>query len=377
MIIRKDANGSIGAIRNIMAEMAASDSTRCVMLLCCDDSRYTPEFLDDILTEFPKPVFGGIFPGLIYRKEKMASGFIAVGFSGDADVHVVRDLSDPAVDYDASIDSAFPSPSEHPTMFVFADAFARRIGSLIDSLFTIFGLEINYLGGGCGSLDFLEGGARQHPCLITNEGVLEDAAVLAMVDMHSGIGVSHGWKKISGPYKVTKAHENMILELDWQPAFEVYREAVQRKIDCLFDGKSFFTVAKDFPFGIAKMETDRVVRDPFYVDGTAIAFGTSIPTESFIDILTGDEKSLLEAAVDARDKAMASMQGHDGPKSMLVMDCVSRALYMGDAFQQEVDALNAYDCPLVGALTVGEVANTRNEFLEMYNKTCVVGVVVE
>jgi len=59
----------------------------------------------------------------------------------------------------------------------------------------------------------------------------------------------------------------------------------------------------------------------------------------------------------------------------LFIDCISRVLFLGDNFQEEINAILQYNQNLVGALSLGEIANTSKEYLEFYNKTSVVAVI--
>ena len=59
---------------------------------------------------------------------------------------------------------------------------------------------------------------------------------------------------------------------------------------------------------------------------------------------------------------------------VLFIDCISRVLYLEEAFAQELSAVHEPDVPLIGALTLGEIANTGEDYLEFYNKTAVIAV---
>ncbi len=43
-------------------------------------------------------------------------------------------------------------------------------------------------------------------------------------------------------------------------------------------------------------------------------------------------------------------------------------------FDDEIDAVFEEGTPLIGALTIGEIANSGTDYLEFYNKTSVVGM---
>lgn len=377
MILKVDTTGCVGTLRNILDEMADNDSIQSVMVLACASNAFTPQHLDPLLQQFSKPLFGGVFPGLIHGANQLESGTIVVGFTSKAKVLVVEGLSDSGGDYDAAIDQGFPDANGETTMFVFTDAYAKRTTALIDSLFTIFGLEINYIGGCSGSLEPLATDMSCQPCIISNKGMLKDSAILALTEVMSGVGVSHGWEKVAGPYKVTRTKGNRIAELDWHPAFDVYREVVEKHSSLRFDEHPFFSIAKAYPLGISRLEAEKIVRDPFSVDGTDIVFGVDIPQESFVDILTGDKESLQRAVLEAKKAAADAFGGTQGAQLSFVMDCISRVMFLEDDFSDELQALADGENLLVGALSMGEIANTRNDFLELYNKTCVVGMLAE
>ncbi|EQD46615.1 hypothetical protein B1A_14553 [mine drainage metagenome] len=54
------------------------------------------------------------------------------------------------------------------------------------------------------------------------------------------------------------------------------------------------------------------------------------------------------------------------------MDCISRALFLEQDFRQELAVIHS-PAPMLGALTIGEIANSGQDYLEFYNKTAVVG----
>lgn len=55
---------------------------------------------------------------------------------------------------------------------------------------------------------------------------------------------------------------------------------------------------------------------------------------------------------------------------------VSQGVFLEDDFTKELDGIKKQvdNETLFGALTLGEIANNGNEYINFYNKTCVVGV---
>jgi hypothetical protein len=376
MIITIDETGTLDGFLAVLESTVQKNRVRGILILACDQNGFTPAQLDPVLRGVPKPVFGGIFPAILSGRQKLERGTIVVGLTHEPRVHVVPGLSDTRVDYDDVLDSVIEElesqATEFETMFVFVDGYSTRISSLIDSVYNMFGVNLNYIGGGAGSINPEALNMESTPCLFCNQGLIKDSAVLAVTDIRSGLGVSHGWHKISGSYKVTGTIGNAIHTIDWEPAFEVYKQVVEQHSGKTIAQENFFDMAKCYPFGISRMGSEIIVRDPFTVDGTALIVATEIPQESFIDILTGDIASLVNAARTAYASSIKTFK--DGAeKTIFVIDCISRVLFYGDEFDQEIEAVNPDGFPLIGVLSLGEIANCGNDYMELYNKTCVVG----
>jgi hypothetical protein len=368
MNILVDREGRPENLRALLDTLAADASVASILLLAADGNGWTPQTIDPVLTAAGKPVFGGVFPQVLHGNEHLEKGMVALGLPHPAKIGVIEGLSDADRDFDAAVNAAFPDPPARGTMFVLTDGFSRRISALIDALFNNFGLAINYLGGGGGSLSLV-----QKPCVITPAGLVQDAAVLAWLDVGSGVGVAHGWKSISQSHRVTESEGNVIISLDWRPAFEVYREVVESHSGLRFAADNFFSIAKAYPFGIAKLGAEVVVRDPLMVEGNRLICVGEVPTGAFVHILNGNLDSLVAAAGEARSGAERTFR--DGTPTMeIFIDCISRVLFLENDFGLEMAAARNPALPMIGALTIGEIANSGRDYLEFYNKTSVVAM---
>lgn len=373
MIIALDRTGTVDALKQLVDQAASRDGVTALLVLAADANGFTPELVDPILTALPLPVFGGIFPEVLHGRERLRTGTVVLGLTAPTRVEVIPGLSDDHADYEQLIDAKLSGCPRSRTMFVLVDGFAKRIAALIDSLFAVFGLELDYVGGGAGSLSSI--GVGQKPCLLTNQGLLYDCAVLALSDVHGGVGVNHGWTEVSGPYQVTRARGNVIEELDRVLALDVYRAVVEARTGQPLTAEGFFALAKGFPFGISKLGEEKIVRDPIAstAGGGLVCVG-EVPQGCFVHVLEGHPDTLVAAARKALELATAAYAGPGQPQVTLLIDCVSRSLALGDDFGRELEAVAHPSIPLVGALTLGEIANSGRDYLEFYNKTSVVGV---
>ena len=345
------------------------------MVLGCDDNKWIPEEIDPVLKALPKPVFGGVFPKIIYGQKAYSKGVLVVGLPYKPEMLIVPELSNPEADYikvlEATSDDWMNQEIAHnDTIFVFVDGLSKRISSLVDAMFMAFGLERNFIGGGAGSLTF-----RQKPCLITPQGLIMDAGLIVKVPLRSSVGVTHGWQPISESMKVTESERNTILTLDWIPAFDRYRELVESHYGRVFTTDNFFSIARCYPFGINKLGGEVVVRDPLATDGgKGLVCVGEVPEGSFVHLLNGTSETLIAASEKAALLAKESApEGISEKAPIFFIDCISRALFLEERINEELRVVSGKG-EMFGAMTLGEIANSGSDYLEFYNKTSVVAI---
>lgn len=357
-------------LAEIFLKLEKQQGVQAVLMLSAEQNTFSVEQLNLVLKAAKLPVFGGIFPQIIYAKNNYTEGTLLIGLEAEPVINVVKNLSCTEGDFENSFIDC-PQDTEHKTAFIAVDAFSTRISDFIESFFNFYGLEFNILGGGAGSLSL-----EQKPCLYTNEGVLQDAAVLAIFNVQSGVGVRHGWKDLSGPYRASKSEKNCLFTLDNEPAFSLYKRVVEQDSKQTITRENFFDIAKAYPFGISRLGAEKIVRDPYLVNpDNSMNFFGEIPQGVYLHILKGETDALVQAAGEAFAEAAKTMENVKQAKTIVFIDCISRVLFLQDHFKEELNAIAQNPYPLIGALTLGEIANNQKEFLEFYNKTAVVSII--
>ncbi|OEU68917.1 MAG: hypothetical protein BA863_11285 [Desulfovibrio sp. S3730MH75] len=371
MRIELDRIGTAASFEKILKEICADPAVKGLLVLACDNNNFVPTNIDHVLKNCPLPLSGGIFPGIIYEKEKLDIGTIFIGLSEPPSLAIISGLSDPETNLEKNIEQSLENKHITDTILIFADGYSSRISEFINAMFINFGLENNIIGGGAGSF----GNEKKH-CLLSNQGMLEDCAILTLLNTKSTTNISHGWNPVKGPFKVTDAHHNVIKSLDWMPAFNIYKEAIRSHSGIFLSKENFAEISSSYPFGVAQVCCDHIVRGPFKMDdeGGLVCIG-EISIGSFIDIMHGNSKSLIDSSRSSLN--LDRIIGNSENSLALIIDCVSRALFLKDEFEQELKAMHLPGLPMVGILSIGEIATLKNQSLEFHNKTLVLSLLEE
>lgn len=367
-------NNDFIKFRTTLESLDKDNQIQGIMIYLCDNHGYDDLELARVLKSCKTTIFGGVFPSIIAEGIKYDEGAVFMCFSSNVSSEIIYDIHNKPIE--GQLIKMRKNINKGKTFFVNFDGLSEGVELLKEELFYTLGLSHSYIGGGAGSLSFL-----RNKCVISNQGLLKDAAVITLVDICSGVGVAHGWHNVSDPIKVTEVEGNNIISLNWEPAFKVYQEQINSLSKTEIYINNFFEVAKAYPFGISKMGTEMVVRDPIsIVEGEQIVCVGAIPLNSFVYLLNGDANTLIEGAKQAKQLAIEAYKSSwhreisEGSITLFI-DCISRALFLEDDYTLELEAIG--DNNVYGALTLGEIANTGKAFLELYNKTAVVGILEE
>ncbi len=370
MVVHFDKTGSIEALAHLLAVVQEQPEVRGIQVFAADGNGFTPAAVDPLLRDIRMPVFGGVFPAVLHQGEMFERGSLVIGVTAPLHTTIVSNVSTTSqASMDATMARLGESVDAIGTFFLWADGFSRQLNVLLSAYYNQFGLSYHVLGGGAGSLT-----QERRPCIITNAGLLMDAAVLAFVELPSGVAARHGWVKVSGPYHVTQSSGNVIHTLNWRPALQVYRSVLDEISGAELADDRFYEIAQSFPFGIQRYGVERVVRDPIRAEGESLVCVGDVPEGSLVDIMTGTNESLLIAADDALLQAENQLRVFGQMQTVFVFDCVSRQLFLKERFRDELLALHNPSTQTVGVLSLGEFICNGKDYPAFLNKTAVVGM---
>ena len=343
-----------------------------ILLLFGEESDVDIEALINILNAMNITFFGGIFPGIIHGTENTKTGCIIKKLPIGCKPFMIHGLNGEQFSIPNLLET-HNLTDKKVTLLTFVDGLTANIATYLQRLYHTYGNTVNFLGGGAGSLTLV-----QKPCVFSNEGIFQDAAVICPIMMTVSLGVKHGWKKLKGPIVATRTKKNVIHELNWRNAFDVYKEIIEEDSWKTFNDENFFDLAKGYPFGIIRETGEDIVRDPIAVDknGSMICVG-EVPENTVLYILKGNNEALINAATVAVEESNADVK--QDVQHTFIIDCISRTLFLENEFTKELEAIyNSVkntdgEAMPQGVLSLGEISSNGEGFLEFYNKTLVIG----
>ena len=357
------------SIHHITSEIVDYIKGETALISVAENTSVDIEMLVSGLNALGLKFMGGVFPKVIHDNSVLDKGIVINTLFGVSHIACVKNISSqntiiPKISFEKDQDYS---------LLTYVDGLTSNISSFLSNLYEQYGMLTNYFGGGAGSLTL-----KQKPCVFNNEGLFQDAAVFAVMKMKSHIGVKHGWEKLEGPYIVTKADQNTIKEINWQNPFEIYRKTVETASKKKFNDDNFFEISKGYPLGIVRSGDEHIIRDPLVVNdaGELVCIG-KVEENTLVNIMQGNKESLIIAAEMA---ALESTANSNRPKQAIIIDCISRILFLEDDFNKELDKIISVlrakhpDVPVSGALTLGEISSYGNGYIEFYTKTVVVGL---
>jgi len=257
------------------------------------------------------------------------------------------------------------------------DGLAGRGEEAVLSANTILGPKVSFAGGSAG--DDL---AFKETFVFCNDEIAKDSVALCVIDSKNpvGIGVKHGHSPVSETLTVTKASDNVLQEVNGEPAWNVWKRelaAVARNegidVDALKDASEIGQFLLRYEMGLATA-TEYKVRVPLSKneDGS-LNFACTIPEGAKFKIMKSPKQDQIASAEQAAKYAVEQMAGKE-LAGAVIFDCVCRGIILGDEFEKGVQAIskNIGDIPLIGFETYGEICRRSGQFSGFHNTTTVV-----
>lgn len=179
-----------------------------------------------------------------------------------------------------------------------------------------------------------------------------------------------GWEPIGTEHTITKSKNNIIYEINEEPALDFFKKFFGFYSDPLSQNEDdVSTVNSQYPLQIMRKEGP-VLRAPLNSDednNTLIMAGPINQGERFkFSIAPGFE--VIDETIDRFKKFKEQVEK---PDALLLFTCKARHWAFGPMIEDEVEALNdLWQVPYHGFFTFGEVGKNQDQSTHYFNETC-------
>lgn len=309
------------------------------------------------LSKLSFKILGAIFPEIIFNNRVYDDGLIAIKIDGNKELYLIQDIKNPALEsYDFS---------QTKSIITIFDGMSSYGEKFLQTLFTCTNIDTKILGGGAGVLQ-----PKSSHIIFDNNAFYTNSALLLTMQIDINLAVQHGWEYLEGPFVVTSSQDGILKGIDFQNAFEIYKRVVEKDANIKLTKENFLEIAKMYPLGIVKYRGEQIVRDPVKYNESGLELIGMIENNSVINILKGNKKTLIKATKKASKQVISKFS-----ESVFMFDCLTRKDFLEEEFEKELDIIckQKKSMNVIGAITIGEVANDGQSYINFLNKTCVIG----
>lgn len=317
---------------------------------------------------------GAVFPALVLDDRFVQQGAWLVPF--DVMPFVALENAPPEVDRQADTAERLVArlrpqlAGDAPrTLLLFCDALNPSVATLLDEMYLRLADRVRYAGANAGSETF-----RPIACLFDTTRFVQGGALAMLLPSSEGAAVAHGYPMPDTITTATATQGNRIVQIDWRPAFDVYRELARAQYGVEIDRENFYTHAVHFPFGVVRADGTVLVRIPVALeeDGSLFCIG-EVPASSVL--------TLLEAPTVERAKVVDALIGDLGARTpvedgaLLLLYCAGRRLHLGieNACSEIADLRRRAGARQVaGALSLGEIGSAARWGYPLFHNAALV-----
>lgn len=261
------------------------------------------------------------------------------------------------------------------SVLILSDGLAINGTKLVNALSANLPDSVIITGGLAGD------GDRFEKTWIWSKGAIQDNMVCVIGFNGNRLGISHGskggWDVLGPEREVTRSEDNVLFELDEQPALQLYKKYLGDRADGLP------ATGLLFPLAITNNNSDDAdtVRTILAVneEDNSITFAGDIPQGSFVRLMRANFDRLIDGAADAADSINVDNY-KNGPLLCISISCVGRRLVLGPRTEEEIEAVKnsiPVDSQQIGFYSYGEISPLANGRCDLHNQTMTLTLIWE
>ena len=320
-------------------------------------------------------VAGAVFPQLVAESRCQDQGLLAIKVTDSPAPLLLEGMSN-----QERVSSACRELAAHvelsltddrtTSLFCIFDALVPNVATHLDAWYLALADRVNYFGVNAGSETF-----APMPCLFDTKRQIAYGALVQLLPGHPGACLNHDYGVPDVLLTATSAIGNRIVQIDWQPPLEIYRNLMLSCYGVTITQENFYEHAVHFPFGILRADGEVLVRIPVALgdDGSIFCVG-EIPPNSVLTLLdarVSNHRAHMQLASDliAQGTPVAD-------EDLLLFYCAGRRMHMGPMMQDELEkiAKTTRARRVLGALSLGEIGGAHSGGYPLFHNATLVGV---
>ncbi len=256
---------------------------------------------------------------------------------------------------------------DDPAIIIFASGLLRDAEQIIDGLKDCLNPATPIYGGLAGdNLKF-----ERNVCF-TIDAIIEDGVVGLVIDQDHikihGQAVS-GWMGLGKRNKITRAVGNIIYEIDYKPALDVFITYFG-KIQKRYDGKDTYYLPGQHPLEIANDNGAKSLRSIISYDETdkTLILAGGVKTGDMFRFCNCPSFEEVEQTVNEFKQFSEMTPDID---AAILVSCAARFTAFGPMLNDEIKGIyDQWNAPMVGFLSYGEFGNRLDDGFDFHNSTC-------
>jgi hypothetical protein len=333
-----------------------------------------PTRLAELGEKFPKAhMVGCSTGGEIIGDEVFDNSLVASAVHFErTPIHVakVEIAGDSSRDVGRRLGARFPT-EELRGLFVLSDGTGINGSDLIRGLQDTLGTGVTITGGLAGDgadfrITYVGANDLPQPGRVAAIGFYGDSVVV-------GHGSYGGWQPFGPERKITRAVDNVLHQLDNEPALDLYKRYLGEQAEGL-PGTALL-----FPLRLIRPDGGEVVRTVVGTDDatSTMVFAGDVPEGSSAQLMRATFDKLIDGAGEAADQAVVA----EGTHLAILVSCIGRKLVLGQRVAEEVESVLdvlGTDARTIGFYSYGEISpQARTGACELHNQTMTITTIGE
>lgn len=338
-----------------------------------------PEQINSLQSLFPSAGFmgcstSGEISGTSVQDDSIVATAVEFEQGSISFTSVPVDAPDKSYDCGKSIIDQLPKEGlKH--VFVLSDGLNVNGSELVRGLRMNLPLGVAVTGGLAG-----DGADFKETFILDQTGKPQSHMVTAIgfygENLHFGYGSFGGWDTFGIDRQVTKSKNNVLFEIDGQPALSLYKSFLGESANGLPASGLLFPLSMR-----TKADELPVVRTILSVneEEQSITFAGDLPEGSFVRLMKANTDRLIQGAVKAAETTMVSDKTVS-PDLAILISCVGRKLVLKQMVEEEIEGASEILGAnfITGFYSYGEISPfSENAACELHNQTMTITTVSE